>query len=182
MDDLLDQEFIDHLEQEYDGFTDFVECKLREERNEMPDLEKKIEEKEEKLDQLYEELQGLKEKKERQENRELLEEKRQRLRDLQKEFKRLQRDGLVSRDEAEEKVLSKARSRVMYQDLSDEEIVSELGEENFENQVERHLVDKEQLSDLRKEISSLQDEIESLNGGREDFFIDLDDHEEVQAI
>lgn len=178
IDDLLDEEFIDYLEREFDGPTDFFEKALRREKKQSKSLSQKIEEKEEKLEGLYEELQELKDKQEEQEQEKKLRRKKDELRELQKEYKRVKRSGLTSREDAEEKVLSGYRNRVGYQDLSDEEIKEEI---DFDRLVEKKLVDSEEISELAERISSLQSDIQELNGGeRYDWWI-MPEEEEVEA-
>lgn len=179
MEDLLTDDFVEYLEAEYNGPTEFLETALRREKNQKPSLEERIEELDNQLQEKKQKKQRLIQKRRQRQKQDELERKKRKLQDLQKEVERISREGLTSRTEAEEQVLSKYRTRSRFEGMSDDEIQEEI---EFERQVQNLMTDESRVQELVQEIQRLQDEVAELNGGPEDWFIDPEDKLEVATV
>jgi DNA repair exonuclease SbcCD ATPase subunit len=182
MQDLLTEEFVEYLDDQYDGPTDFLEEALRREKKEKPSLEERIERLDEKESEIKSKKQELLEKRRERQKENELEQKKRKLQDLQKELQRISRDGLTSREEARQQILEKYRGMERYSGLSDDEIIEKINEvRDFEQLVDEKSVEEGRVQELVKEIEELQETVADLNGGEYDWFIDPKQKVEVVA-
>lgn len=172
----------DHLEENYEGPSDFGKQALMdenvltvEERLERLRKDKKeLEQKEERLQQIIRER----------EQQDKLRDKRELLKEKQKKLREVSDKDPLSRQEAEEKALQyvkeKNASTIEEQDLSDEEIKEFRG---FKKKVEELTSDVD-IDSLVEDVQRLQRQVRELNGGEEDYFMDLEtvENSEVQKI
>jgi len=168
-------EIIDHLEQNYDGPSDFVKQKLMEEKP--LDIDEQIKRARQDKNELEEKLSRLEQIKKEREQASQLRDKRELLKEKQKKLKEASQQGYMSEEKIREEVIQKCKDKVSSSGQLDSIDELSIGvDERVRRRVEKQPV----VDELVKEVQRLQDEIESLNGGREDFFIDLEDHEEVR--
>lgn len=176
MDQLLTEEFIEYLQEQYGGPTPFFEEALRREKKQKPSLDERIEELDQDISEKKEKKKALLRKKKQRKKKDELDKKKNKLRDLQAEVNRLSHEGLTTREEAEQKVLETYRNRSSYSDMTDEEIKQEIA---FERQVNKKVTDNEQVKNLVEEVESLQEEIKELSDQSYDWFINPRDKLEV---
>lgn len=158
----LIQDILPHLQEEYEGPTDFFLCKLKEEKEEAASIQDKIEQQKKQkriVENRLDELRNLQEKRNRKQQIKNL---KRRLKSKQQTLKDVQSQDLCSVDE---------RRKQLESDLDVEEF-SDL----IDDKVEEHrkkLEDRPDESELKEEISSIQDEICRLTEGDESDFDEL---------
>jgi len=163
----------EHLIQNYDGPTDFFQSKLEQEETLSP--EEKLEQIEEKEEEIKSEKQRLKEKIRERERDQKLSELEDKLRDKQDRLDSLLEGDFVSREEAEEKALNKLSDRSgAWSDMTESEIRDTRA---FEKHVDELVCTEDDVEQLKKEVDRLQRNVAELNGGREDWFLELDSME-----
>lgn len=177
---LENDSFKKHLEKEYDGFTDFVESKMHQELSEVPDLEEKIDNLESELQEKMKRLESLKQKKQRQDRQQNLRSKEKKLRRVQDKIRFLQDNEVKSEEEIRENKRLKMKNRAGM-DVSDPE-TQKLIDRAVEKELEKQPDMDADLGTLVEEARRLQSEIAELNGGREDWFLEIEELEEVQPV
>jgi myosin heavy subunit len=171
-------EILDHLQRNYDGPSDFVKQKLEEEQ--ALSIEEKIQKLQSEMQEKEEELKKFKQIKREREEQDRLRDKKELLKDKQKKLRKLSgRNGKTEqqiREEVKEEHLENKPDR-----FSDEEYL-EKKSDRIERVVESRLSSSPDLDELVESVQRLQGQVEELNGGREDWFLDLDQEKlEVDA-
>lgn len=152
------EEIRPHLEQEYEGPSDFFKTKLKQE--EPLDLEEKIEEKEREKVELEADIQELKKRKKAQNQERRLKELEGDLKEKQESLEEAKEDDRRSRDEIIEDIKEKHRQ-------SGREIDDELMDK-IEANADRKISRRPNLDELSQEISEIQEEIMELDPDREE--------------
>jgi len=176
---LENDRFQEHLEKEYAGFTDFVETKMREEFNNLPTLEDEVESLEQELERKREELKDKKQKLKKQNRQHILQEKRKELRSVQEDIKYLENNDVKSESEIREEKERHFRENTDFDVEMDEtqELIDRAVQDALEDQPD---LDQD-LDELKQRATELQSEISELNGGPEDWFIQIEEAE-VKAV
>ena len=175
-------QILDHLKQNYDGPTHFVKEKLKEEQ--ALDIQERIRRKEQNLKQKEEELEKLKRIKSERDTQDKLRDKRELLKEKQKKLRKIARKETKSEEEVREEVLEnmreKAESSPKISDV-EEWINSSRTQERIRRQVESRIESDFDVDELVETVERLQSQVAELNGGEEDYFMDLETVEEVKA-
>jgi len=174
----------EHLQEHYDGPSDFVQEKLHEE--EALDIDERInrarQEKKE-LDEKLSRLQQMKTDREEasmlRDKRELLKSKQEKLTEMRKEDNSVSKSREEVRQEVVEEIREKCRSSPKVDDV-DEHLESERVQSRIEHRVDSRMPDKD-VDQLVQDVRRLQEEVAELNGGRESYFLDLETGEGVEA-
>lgn len=170
-------EIRDHLEEKYENPSHFIREKLREEK--ALDIEERIRRKEMEKEQTEQDLKQLKQMKKDRNQRKELDEKEPVLKEKQEKLREVVSEDGMSREEAEKKVFAQLDDRAAFQDMGEEEIKQT---NSFKSKVEE-LVSSHDVDQLVEEIIQLQERVQELNGGPEDYFMDLDQSDvEVQSV
>jgi len=171
----LIEEKKEHLKTNYDGIGDFFLQALIEEQTLSP--EEKLKQIEEKEEEIKNEKQRLKDKIRQRERDEKLDELEDKLRSKQDKLDSLLGGDFVNREEAEQQALNSLKSdsrRDWTDDKSDEEIMDTRA---FEKKVDKLVCTEDEVEELKKEVDRLQRKVAELNGGREEWFLDLQESE-----
>lgn len=171
------KEIENHLQEKYDGISDFVEKKMQEEQ--ALDIDERIRRKKQEKREAKEDLKQLKQVKKDRNQRKELDEKEPVLKEKQEKLREVVSEDGMSREEAEKKVFAQLEDRAAFQDMGEEEIKQT---NSFKSKVEE-LVSSHDVDQLVEEIIQLQERVQELNGGPEDYFMDLDQSDvEVQSV
>jgi len=162
-------EIIDHLEENYDGPSDFATQALEDEDALSPQQKleriqkdkKEIERKEKKLKQVIEDRERQQKLRDK---REALKKKQQRLRKISQ--------GANSEEEIRKQMIEKEKERKVAH-LTEEEWL-EKRSDHIEKKVQNRLEEDVDIDSLVQEVQELQEEVSELNGGEEDFFMELE--------
>lgn len=158
----------DHLEDNYEGKGDFLQAKLEQEQP--LSLEDRIEKARKKREEFEEKEQRLKQIKRERSQQDKLRDKRELLKEKQKQLRKIQESGLNSEAQLlKEQALARVNRGY---DIRDEEI-----QEYIRDSVDRALEKRPDLDELVEDVQRLQRQVAELNGGEEDYFMDLGDLE-----
>lgn len=155
----------DHLVTNYEGPTDFFQTQLQQEDVLSP--EEKLQQIQDKKQEVMREEERLQQIIKEREKDQKLDELEDELRDKQDELRSVRESGVKSFSELmfEESEKRKARGH----DVSDPRVAWRL-----KSRVERMIESRPDVEELEKEVDRLQRRVAELNGGREDWFIELD--------
>lgn len=163
-------EKLQHLKENYEGPSDFIKKKLKEEK--VLDIEERIRRAEKDLEEEKERLEKLKQVKKERDQQDRLRDKKQLLKDKQERLKEIQESGM-----SEEAVRKRVRQRQLKRKpprYSDEEYL-EMKSDRVDRMVENRLESQSDLDELVEEVRRLQGQVEELNGGEGlPWFMDLD--------
>jgi len=176
-------EKLDHLKRKYDGPTDFVKQKLKEE--EVLSLEQKIDKVQSEIENKQKDLDKFKQIKRQREQQDKLRDKKELLKQKQKQLKQVQRrGGLTEKDalaNAAHQVWNKCSSKASKPRNSDLTVVDLFTKDRYQRRV-YHVKDKqlegtEKIDELVEDVERLQNQVAELNGGPEDCFMELESME-----
>lgn len=169
-------EKLDHLQRNYDGPTDFLKQKLKEEK--ALDLEERIQKIESEINNKESDLEKLQRIKNEREQQDKLRDKKELLKEKQKKLKKAQNKINLSKEEAENKALAELRDHSRFEDKAEEELRKTKA---FKKKVDS--LTAVDVDELVEDVQRLQSQVADLNSGREDWFMDLDQDklEQVQA-
>lgn len=157
-------EIQDHLEDHYDGKSDFLQAKLMQEQP--VSLEERIKKAEKDMAEAEKKLERLKQVKSDRDQQQRLKDKRELLREKQKKLRSIQEIGYMSfRDFMVEEV-EKRKDRGHELSEGVLRMCKIRAESKFEGQPD--------VDDLVRDVQRLQEEVAELNGGPEKFFMDLE--------
>jgi len=169
------REILDHLEDNYDGPSDFVQQKIQEEQAlSIEERIKRAEQEEEEAQQKKERLKRIKQEREQQDKlrdkRELLKEKQKKLREL---ADKEQKSRSEVREEVVEEMREKAEGSPKIDDV-DEYLEKDSIQTKISRRVDREFSSSQNKDELVECINRLQKQVAELNGGKEDYFMDLE--------
>lgn len=172
-----------HLEKNYEGPSDFVQQKLVDEKT--LSVEQQIEKKQTELKNLQSDLEQLKQIKREREQMDKLRDKKELLKEKQKKLRKLGNQNTLSREqiraEIVEKMREKAESSPKIGDI-DDYLQKDRIKTRINRKVESRVQSTGSVDDLVEDVERLQKQVAELNGGREDWFMDLtQQEEEVEA-
>lgn len=181
-------EKLDHLKRNYEGPTDFLKQKLKEEK--VLDIEERIQKLESEIDDKKEDVDKLRRIKNEREQQDKLRDKKELLKQKQEKLRKLSNRENKSEEEIREQVKSDVFE--LCQDKAEKDAVEKTANELFESEryqrriqqkVEKQLEDQGKVDELVEDVQRLQRQVKELNGGREDWFMDLgkEQNAEVQA-
>jgi len=157
-------EIIEHLKRNYDGPSDFIKQKLIEE--ETLSIDEKIQKLEDDVEEKKEDLQKFKTIKREREQQDKLRDKKELLKQKQSKLEEIRDEGVDSFHEIMMYEI-KQREKRGY-DCSDPELAR-----TVLNRAERKFEKQPDVDELVEEVERLQRQVKELNGGREDWFLDL---------
>ena len=174
------QEIQDHLNKNYDSRSDFLKQKLLQEKP--LSLEERINRKQQSLSEEQVESERLKRIKREREEQSQLRDKKELLKEKQKKLRKVQRDGYGSEEDAWYKAASRAWKRCKksaeHAKTDHESAVEAFEEKNMTGKVQawkdRELENKVDVDQLVEDVQRLQEQVAELNGGREEWFLDLE--------
>lgn len=168
-------QILDHLKQNYDGPTHFVKEKLKEEQ--ALDIDERIRRKEQNVNQEQEELEKLKRIRDERNTQDKLRDKRELLKEKQKKLRKIARKETKSEEEVREEVLEKMREKAesspKISDV-DEWINSDRTQQKISRRVESRIESDVDVDELVESVERLQSQVAELNGGEEDYFMDIE--------
>jgi len=172
------REIQDHLEENYESRSDFLRKKLKNEKALSIDerIERVKQEKREQEDKL-ERLKQIRREREQQDKlrdkRDLLKQKQEKLRKIQHQNK----SESKIRKQVKQKILKDKRAR-----FSEDEWL-EKKSDKIDRLVESRLesLEDQDVDELVEDVQRLQEQVAELNGGEEDYFMDLE-QTEVKAV
>lgn len=156
------EEILDHLDDHYEGPSDYVQQKLMEE--DALSIEERIRRNKQKKQEFDEKIERLKQIKKEREQSKKLQDKKELLKTKQKRYREILEEGLKSEEEIREERRQKRKERG--HDLSDPEI-----QKYIEKNVQRQLDKQPDVEELIQDIERLQSEITELES-QKDWFID----------
>jgi len=170
------REIQDHLDDNYDGKSDFVQNKLQEEKP--VSLEERIKKAKEKKQREEERLEKLKQVKKEREDQQTLKDKKELLRKKQEQFDDLENFEPFS----EQKIIHETARNIKKSVNNSGESLheSEIAQDQISKRIGKKLDQRTDPSQLVREIERLQEEVSDLNGGREDWFLDVQSVEVTQ--
>jgi len=169
----LIEEKRNHLEENYEGPSHFFRQKLEEE--EVLSVDEKIKQIRTQKQELENKLSKYQQIKNERSKQQLLNQKKQELKTLQESLKQVRMNELPTESDIRQEETEKRKERGY--DVSDSKV-----QEAIERRVRKRLENQPDVKELRSRISQLQSEVAELNGGREDWFMDLSQQEtEVEA-
>jgi len=176
------REILDHLEDKYDGPSDFVQQKIQEEQAlSIEERIKRAEQEEEEAQQKKERLKRIKQEREQQDKlrdkRELLKEKQKKLREIADKDEKSRSEV---RKEVVEEMREKAEGSPKINDV-DEYLEKDSIQRKIDRRVDSRFSSSEDKDELVEGINRLQKQVAELNGGEEDYFMDLETVDEVKA-
>ena len=172
-------EILDHLKAEYNGPSDFTQQALMDEQ--AMSLEERIERKQQDIEEQKNELQQLKQIHREREQQDKLRDKKELLKEKQRKLRKIQRRGNVTEEDA----LCNAATQVWNtcvekagkpknSDVSARDLFSK---DRYQRRVQhfkqKQLESSEDVDQLVEDVQRLQGQVAELNGGREDWFLDL---------
>jgi exonuclease VII large subunit len=158
------KEIEDHLKDNYDGISDFVEQKMQEEQ--ALSLEERIKRKRQNLEKQKKELNQLEQVKNDRETQDKLRDKRELLKEKQRKLREIQEKGVNT-----EHVLLREKALAAVNRGYD--ISSDRAQSIVREQVDRELEERPDLDELVESVQRLQRQVAELNGGEESYFMDL---------
>jgi len=172
-------EKLDHLKRKYDGPTDFVQQKLKEE--EVLSLEQKIEKIQSEIENKEKDLNKFKQIKRQREQQDKLRDKKELLKQKQKELRNVQRRGGLTEEDAlanaAHKVWSKCKDKAEKPKNSEFSVIELFRKDRYQRRVyhykDKQLEGTEKINELVEDVQRLQDQVAELNGGPEEYFMDL---------
>lgn len=164
-------EKIDHLKRKYDGPSDFIKQKLKEE--EVLSIEEKIQKFESEINEKKEDLEKLKQIKREREQQDKLRDKKELLKEKQKKLRKVQRESGLSREEIEQNLREEWEENRVPSHIDVDEYIQN-NKEMFERRVENRLEKTEDVDELVEDVQRLQEQVADLNGGREEWFMNLE--------
>jgi chromosome segregation ATPase len=173
-------ELIDHLKKNYDGPSDYLKQKLMEEK--ALSIEERIEKKKKLKEDAESDIERLQRIKKERETQDKLRDKRELLKEKQKKLRDIAETGKKSREEIRDQVLEKMREKAESSPkISDvgEWINSDSTQRRIDRRVDSRLESEARVDGLVEDVQRLQKQVKELNGGEEDYFMDLEKVEEV---
>jgi DNA anti-recombination protein RmuC len=162
-------EILDHLQDNYDGPSDFVKRKLMEEA--ALDIEERIKRAESKEQEAKEKRKRLERIKREREEQSQLRDKKELLQEKQKKLRKLRDRDSKTEEEIREEVRERCEEKVRSSSQIDSVDELNIG---VDERVRRRLEKQPDFDELVEDVQRLQDEIQELNGGDElDCFMDL---------
>ena len=169
------REIQDHLDENYENRSEFLREALKDEQAlSLEERIRRLEEEREETDKQIEQLKRIKQEREQQDK---LRDKRELLKEKQKKLREAQESDSLTREEAEEQVFDELEPRSTFSDMSRSEIRDTRA---FQKKVEE-LCSEVDIDELVEDINRLQQQVAELNGGEEDYFMDLETVDEVKA-
>ena len=176
------REILDHLEEKYDGPSDFVQQKIQEEQ--ALSIEERIQRKKQEKQEAESDLERLKRIKQEREQQDKLRDKRELLKEKQKKLREVADSGEKSRDEIREEVVEEMRKKAEGSPKIDD-VEEYVDRDNVQRRIDRRVDSRfsssEDVDELVEDINRLQKQVAELNGGEEDYFMDLETVDEVKA-
>jgi len=176
-------EILDHLKKNYDGPSDFVQQSLENER--ALSIEERIMRLEQDRKEIEQDLQKLKQIKSEREQMDKLRDKKELLKEKQKKLREISNEGVKSEEEVRQEVVEEIREKAQQSykiDNVEEYMSKDRVQSRIQRRVESRLDSTVEVDELVQDIERLQSQIAELNGGREDWFMDLSQQEtEVEA-
>jgi len=175
-------QILDHLQENYEGPSDFLKEKLREEK--ALSIEERIERKKQKKEEAESDLERLKRIKREREQQDKLRDKRELLKEKQSKLRELADKDEKSRSEIREEVVEEMREKAEGSpkiDDVDEYLEKDSIERKIDRRVDSRFSSSEDKDELVESINRLQKQVAELNGGEEDYFMDLETVDEVTA-
>lgn len=155
----------DHLEDNYEGKGDFLQAKLEQEQP--LSLEDRIEKARKKREEFEEKEQRLKQIKRERSQQDKLRDKRELLKEKQKKLEEVQESGVKSEADL---LRREAFARVNRgYSIENHEI-----QEYIRNAVDSKLESRPDVNELVEDVQRLQRQVAELNGGEENYFMDLE--------
>lgn len=172
-------EKLDHLKRNYDGPSDFIKQKLKEE--DALTVEQKIEKVQSEIKEREEDLKKFKQIKRQREQQDKLRDKTELLREKQKKLRKVQRKDFGTEVDAWYQAASRAWKRskksVQHTKTDHETVAEAFHDKNMEKKVrawkDRAMDNRVDVDELVEDVQRLQDQVEKLNGSRKDWFLDL---------
>ena len=179
-------EKIDHLKRNYNGPSDFIKQKLKEE--DALTIEQKIQKIKSEIDEKKDDLEKFRQIQRQREMQDKLRDKKELLKEKQKKLRKVQRSGYGSEVDAWYVAASRAWKRCVksaeHPKTDHESPVEAFEAKNMAGKVQawknRHLDKQVDVDELVEDVERLQDEVAELNGGSEDWFLDVQSVEVTQ--
>jgi len=167
-------EILDHLQEKYDGPSDFLKQKLMEEK--ALSIDERIERKEQKQQEVENDLERLKRIKNEREQQSQLRDKRELLKEKQEKLREIADSGsksfeAVCRDAMEKSLKRKPNHLTEKEYLCNDYRKKKIGA-RIESALEKE--NDRDVDELVSDVQRLQREIEELNGGPEGYFMSLE--------
>jgi len=156
------EEILDHLDEHYEGPSDYVQQKLMQE--DALSIEERIQRNKQKKQEFDEKIERLKRIKQEREQSKKLKDKKELLKSKQEKYEKIMDEGLRSEEEIRQEKKRKRKERG--HDLDDPEI-----QEYIDRSVQRELEKQPDVNELIKDIKRLQSEVEELES-QKDWFIE----------
>ena len=174
-------EIKEHLEENYEGPSDFVQKKIQEE--EVLDIDQRIERAKQKEERHRNERKKLEQIKSEREEASKLRDKRELLKEKQKQLRKISDKGIKSEEEIRQEQVQHFREKAMNSGKVDD-VDEHMNKERVQNMIDRRVKKKASsnpdVDELVESVERLQSEVAELNGGREEYFMDIE-AEEVTA-
>jgi len=176
------REIQDHLEANYNGKSDFVQQALQDEQAlSIEERIRRLEEEREETDKQIEQLKRIKQEREQQDK---LRDKRELLKEKQKKLREIADKDEKSRSEVRKEVVEEMREKAEGSpkiDDVDEYLEKDSIQRKIDRRVDSRFSSSEDKDELVEDINRLQKQVAELNGGEEDYFMDLETVDEVKA-
>jgi len=165
------------LQGNYDGPSEFVREKL--EKETALDIEERIKRAESKEKEAKEKRKRLERIKREREEQSALRDKKELLQEKQDKLRELADKDPISREDAERQALQQLNQRSTFEKMGDEEVKETRA---FDKKVDSLTADQNK-DELVEDVQRLQKQVADLNGGPEDYFMDLQQSDmEVQSV
>jgi len=179
-------EKLDHLKRNYNGPSDFLKKKLKEE--DVLSVEQKIQKIESEIDEKKDDLEKFRQIQRQREVQDKLRDKKELLKEKQKKLRKVQRSGYGSEVDAWYVAASRAWKRCVksaeHPKTDHESAVEAFEDKNLAGRVrawkDRELDKQVDVDELVEDVERLQDQVADLNSGREDWFLDVQSVEVTQ--
>lgn len=160
---------IEYLRKNYDGPSDFVKQKLHEE--DALTLDQKIKKFEQEIAEKEEKLKKFKQVKKEREQQDRLRDKKELLRDKQNRLREISKNKSKSEDVIREEVKQKLLNDKPASISKDEYLEGK--SEIIDARVNHRMSSSLNIDELVEQVERLQEEIKELNGGSEDWFMEV---------
>jgi hypothetical protein len=178
------REIQDHLEENYESRSDFLRDKLKQEK--AMDIDERISRAEQEMKQYQDKLERLKQIKREREQQDKLRDKRDLLKQKQQKLQEYSGKTQMSKEDIRNQVEQELREKFDEADRVDdveEKMQEEYTQRKINARVESRHEESVNVDQLIEDVQRLQRQVADLNGGEEDYFMDLEnDKEEVKAI
>jgi len=163
------REIMHHLEDNYEGPSDFVQQKIKEEQPNS--LAQRIKRAEQQKQDAEDKLDHLKEIRRERNQEERLEDLRDKLRSKQQELQEAEQSKVLSEAEALQLACDKELEHKM-SNMPDTQYLEKKAR-RVKRRADKLMDSSADVQSLREEVSDLQNRVADLNGGREDWFLEL---------